>query len=104
MREKAERPEPIVVRHENDAFAGEHLAVVAWLGAGTACEAAAVGPHDDRAFFRCRFRTRPDIDVEAVFAGRGPGGIGSAILHAGRAELVRRPDAVPMGGRLRRTP
>ena len=48
MREEAEDAEAVVERDDDDALAGEGLAVVPRLGAGAGLEAAAVDPHHHR--------------------------------------------------------
>src|SRR5262245_796521 len=68
MREKAERPESIIDRDDDEiAGRGERASVVKRLRAGTENESAAVDPHEDRQRRGARRIGHPDIEREAIF-------------------------------------
>jgi hypothetical protein len=63
-----------------------------------------VNPDHDRSFIRCRFRSSPDVEVEAVLAdGLRFGAIELALgirsLHTGSGQLVGFANAGPIRGR-----
>ena len=68
MREKTELPDAIVNADEHHAFLGQFLAAVARIGRGTGGETAAVNPDQHGNAVFCRFRRRPDIQIQTVFA------------------------------------
>ena len=108
MRKKPERAEPVVRRHDDDAFSGEGGAVVGRRRAGAARPGAAVDPDHHRPLVAAR-GGGPHVQVEAVFARRrrlrGVRRTGRIrLLHALRAERVGMPDARPRRDRLRRLP
>ena len=74
MREKAEHAQPVVVGHHHRALPRQLLSVVARLGAGPSREPSAVGPHDHGQAIGRRFRRGPDVEVQAILAGRRSGG------------------------------
>ena len=72
MGEKAQRIEPMVEGHDEDAARGEMRAVIARLGAGADDKPAAVNP-DHRRQPRAIVRggRRPDVEIEAILGDAG---------------------------------
>src|SRR5262245_27510288 len=106
MRKETEDAEAVIDRDEDDPLACERLAVVAWLGAGPGLEAAAVNPHHHRQAIGRRRRGRPDVQVQAIFAGWAAkvDVAEDVTLHALRAELDRIAHALPRRRGLRFPP
>ena len=109
MRQEAERAEPVVRGHDDDAFLRESRPVVRRRRSRSARPCAAVDPDHHRPPVVLCLRGRPHIQIETVFARRlrrrgvrRAGGI--RLLHAFRAERVGAPDAAPCDDRLRRPP
>jgi hypothetical protein len=67
MREVAERPEPVIERHEDDALLGEGHAVARVADARALGQRAAMNPHEYGTFLAGGGR-RPDVEEQAVLA------------------------------------
>src|SRR5712671_2124685 len=94
MREEPERSKAIVVRHQNDAFFRERLAVGL---AGALGVSAGMRPHQYRQRGIGVGSRGPDVDIETVFRTTAP-------LHALRSEFIGGAHAFPVRRRLRGTP
>src|SRR6185437_8170692 len=106
-REKPKRPEAIIERDDHDALAGELVAQLIRVGAGTVLETPAVDPEHHRQVRTGCFFWRPDVQIQAVLAHRLISGAARAArthLHAARFESVGLEDAAPGPGRLRWSP
>jgi hypothetical protein len=106
--EKAQRVEPVVERHDEDAARREARAVVARLGAGAHGGAAAVNPdHRGQARTVSRRGRSPDVEIEAILGDAGDGRVDVVeqdALQRVHAKGARRADARPGRNRLRWTP
>src|SRR5215204_3252827 len=70
VREEPERAEPVVEGDDDRALRGEILAVVPLQAAGAAGEPAAVDPQHHRTPIALTIGAGPDVEREAVLAGR----------------------------------
>src|SRR5262245_15536552 len=105
MREEAERAEPIIQRDDDGAFASEAVAGVTRLGARASGEAAAVQPNHDGPAIVGRRGRRPNVQVEAVLAGRWRVRVlPTAALSAAGRVFRGGPHFRPLRDGLRRTP
>lgn len=108
MREKAERSEAIIDRHQNDAAPRQRRAVVNRRTPAAGDISAAVNPHHDRKFLGGGFGGRPDVEIQAIFARLAELESVKAFervwLRTRRAKLRAGAHAVPGFDRLRRLP
>jgi len=70
MAQEAEHVQPVVDRDDDDAPAGDALAVELHLGRVSDLEPAAEKPDEHRKLLVRAFRRRPDVQVEAILAHR----------------------------------
>ena len=107
--QEAERAQPVVDRHQDDALPSKRRAVEDERRPMPHLVAAAVEPDHDRPRTSVAGGRRPQIEIEAVlaaveFAAAPDRGVGTDPLPARRAGLQGRTHAVPGRRRLRRPP
>ena len=100
MREEAKRPQAVANADQHHPLLCQFLSTIGWNGGATDTEPATVNPYQNRDPGGGRLGRAPYIQVEAVLACRDP----RDTLNALRRKFIRRPNALPLGGRLRRTP
>ena len=106
--QEPERAQPVVRGHDDDTLACERGAVVGVVGTGTAGPGSSVNPHHHRTLV-AGTRRGPDIEEQAVLAGRGGRGRVRRSgwvrrLHALRTKGVGPLHPSPRDDRLRRLP
>ncbi len=106
MREESKNSQPVIISDHHRALARQRVAVIHRERSRATGEGTTIGPDDHGAAFRGGFRGGPDVQIEAVLAGRRSRSAGgpALLLHAHRAKFVGLAHAFPMRRRTRFTP
>src|SRR5579863_6051265 len=106
MRQESKYAQAIVISDHHHALFRQRIAVIHGDGSRASGETAAVSPDDYGATFAGRFCSGPDVDVEAILAGRRRRSSSRAalLLHTHGAKRIGFPHAFPVRGGTRLTP
>src|SRR5262249_14646902 len=106
MRKETKNAETVVVCNENDALLRQSLTIISRLRTGARGKTSSICEDNHGSTFGGGFRSGPDIQVQAILAGRRRRRPSSpaAALHASWSKLVRFSNTTPIGDRLRLSP